>query len=399
MIYFDVTRLLEWQGSYTGMERVAYELALNMTNEKNTQTTRLIYFTETTGFVDVTDEVTWSNGRLASRITHEGSIRQMARTHPIKAAKEYLRRSYHDKILEKCPKITPGQDSVLFISDGLWDRTSYIDEVVKTARMGVKIGHLVHDMVPLVVPHACHDFVTKAIKEYFTIIAPYIDVLVSISKNTENDFFTYFGEYTKTTLERVIIRHGEDFTEGEDSKPAIVDSLTDFVLCVGTLEIRKNHILLYQSYKLAAERGIELPPLVIVGREGWLTEQTMKLIRDDPEVKDKIFLAGPVSDAELAWLYKHCSFTTLAALYEGWGLQVAESLYYGKVCAVSSAGPLPEVGGDLNVYFSPYNTQECLDALQRLTDKATRKAMESRIKKEYKPTTWRDAAKTITSAL
>jgi len=399
MIYFDVTRLLEWQGSYTGMERVAYELALNMTKEKDAQATRLVYFTEAAGFVDVTDEVTWSNGRLVSKVTHQGSIRQMVKTEPVNAIKEYLRRNYHDRILEKYPKIAPGHGSVLFISDGLWDRASYIDEVVKTAHTGVKIGHLVHDMVPLVVPHVCHDFVTKAIKDYFTVITPFIDVLVSISKNTESDFFTYFGEYAKPTIERVIIRHGEDFTKGNDSKPAIIGNLNDFVLCVGTLEIRKNHLLLYQSYKLAAQQGIELPPLVIVGREGWLTEQTMKLIRDDPEVKDKILLAGPVSDAELAWLYKHCSFTTLAALYEGWGLQVAESLYYGKVCAVSNAGPLPEVGGDLNVYFSPYNTQECLNALQNLANKTTRKILEAKIKKEYKPTTWHDAAKTITSAL
>lgn len=399
MIYFDVTRLLEWQGSYTGMERVAYELALNMTADNSSQVTRLVYFTDTTGFVDVTDDVVWAEGRLTSRYTHQGSIRNMVKQQPVAAMKEYLRRIHHDKYLQQRSKIEAKENATLFISDGLWDRQGYIDEVVKIANTGVKISHLVHDMVPLVVPHVCHDFVTKAIRNYFTAISPYIDVLVSISKNTEKDFLTYFGETTKKTIKRVIIRHGEDFSNVKEVMPVIANDLKEFVLCVGTLEVRKNHLLLYQAYKLASQQNIELPPLVIVGREGWLTEQTMKLMHDDPEVSGKLLFAGPVSDAELAWLYKNCSFTTLAAVYEGWGLQVAESLYYGKVCAVSNAGPLPEVGGSLNEYFSPYNSQECLEVLNSLTAIEFRKEKEDQIKKEYKATTWSDAAQTITSAL
>lgn len=125
----------------------------------------------------------------------------------------------------------------------------------------------------------------------------------------------------------------------------------------------------------------------------------MKLMRDDPEVRNKLLIAGPVSDAELAWLYRHCSFTTLAALYEGWGLQVAESLYYGKVCAVSNAGPLPEVGGDLNIYFSPYDSRACLDALRQLSDASLRKKLEVRVRNEYRPTTWHDATITIIESL
>lgn len=397
MIYFDVTRLLEWRGNYTGMERVAYELALNMT--RSDDTTRLVYFVESIGFVDITDDIMWGDGCITSNLSHRGGIREMAKIHPLRAARAYVKRSRQDKHLMKRPYIQSGGGNTLFISDGLWDRRSYIDAIIGAADDGMKIAHLVHDMVPLAVPHVCHDFVTEAIRTYFTAITPHIDVVVSISKNTEKDFFKYFGNIARKTIKRAIVRHGEDFAVTKGQKPAIAQGLKEFILCVGTLEIRKNHLLLYQAYKLANQQGIDLPPLIIVGREGWLTEQTMKLIRDDPELRNKILIAGPVSDAELVWLYKHCSYTTLAALYEGWGLQVAESLYYGKICAVSDAGPLPEVGGDLNVYFSPYNSQECLSALQQLNDVTVRERLEKRVRSEYRPTTWHDAAQTIISAL
>lgn len=397
MIYFDITRLLEWQGSYTGMERVAYELASNMTQSGTA--VRLVYFVESIGFVDITDDAIWRDGRLISELSHHGSIRDMAKSHPLRAVRAYARRISQDRQLMSRPRIQAEEGNTLFISDGLWDRQSYIDAVVSLADKGLKIGHLVHDMVPLAVPHVCHDYVTKAIEAYFTAIAPHIDTVVSISKNTEKDFFKYFGNITKKTVKRAIVRHGENFAPAKEKKPVITKGVEEFILCVGTLEIRKNHLLLYQAYKLAAQEGVDLPPLVIVGREGWLTEQTMKLMRDDPEVRNKLLIAGPVSDAELVWLYKHCNFTTLAALYEGWGLQVAESLYYGKVCAVSDAGPLPEVGGDLNVYFSPYDSRACLDALRQLSDASLRKKLEERVRNEYRPTTWQDAAQTITSAL
>lgn len=395
MIYFDLTRVLEWEGRYTGMERVAYELAANLSDKGDNNDIRLLYFIPTKGFIDITEHVSWKSGVLKSVFARQESLRKLLHTHPLRALKLYIKRKVQTERLSQFKTIVLDSSSTLFISDGLWDRQDYIDAVIKAGKEGVKVAHLVHDMVPLAVPHVCHDYVTTAIKDYFTAIAPYMDVLISISKNTEKDFLHYFGDICKSGMQRVIVRHGEDFTDMTEQKPSMIGDVTNFILCVGTIEIRKNHILLYQAYKLAIQQGVDLPPLVIVGRSGWLAEQTLKLVTDDPEMEGKIILAGPVNDAELVWLYKNCSFTTMAALYEGWGLQIAESLYYGKVCASSNAGPMPEVGGELNVYFSPYNTQECLDALVRLASIDTRKSLENKIKSQYRATTWRQAANSI----
>ena len=63
-------------------------------------------------------------------------------------------------------------------------------------------------------------------------------------------------------------------------------------------------------------------------------------------LEDVVFLHNP-NDSELEWLYRNCSFSCFPSSYEGWGLPVGESLWFGRYCITSNATSLPEVGGDL----------------------------------------------------
>ena len=141
------------------------------------------------------------------------------------------------------------------------------------------------------------------------------------------------------------------------------DTSSRFLLCVGTIEVRKNHALLYSTYKLADERGIELPPMVIVGRRGWLSEDIYEVMTHDPQTRAKFVFLHDATDEELAWLYRHCEFTVYPSFYEGWGLPIGESLAYGVPCVASRTSSMPEVAGELIPYFSPSSADECLEAI------------------------------------
>lgn len=395
MKYIDVTRLLEWSGRYTGMERFAFEITKAL---EGADSYRLCVYLREKGFVDVSDTVEFQDGRLISRLVRpQRSLRALLREDRRIFLRHYIGRkrlAYQQRGLRP---ISFSQSDTLIIYDGLWDRVDYVQAIEKATDKGVVLAHVIHDMVPLVMPQVCFDYVTDAFKSYFDQIAPRIDVLFSISKNTQNDFNRIYGGVAKTDLKRIIIRHGEDFGSGTMEKPDLATSITagDYLLSVGTVEIRKNHQLLYQAYRLAYMRGIELPPIVIVGREGWLAEGVSQLMRKDTAVAGKFIFAGPVSDNELNWLYGHARFTVFPALYEGWGLPVAESLYHKKVCAASSSSSVPEIGGNLNRYYSPYDAGECLQVIQDLLNDDVLQKLERKIAKEYKPTLWSETAHTI----
>lgn len=380
MIYFDATRLLEWHGQYTGMEHVAYQFAKSLIDHGG----ELVYFVPGRGFINVSQDVKWHDSSVTFEHVRSGSIKKMIRSNPLGVRSELLRR----RRLHAVQNITFTAKDVFFTSDGLWDRQEYIEAVIAITKASTKLVHLVHDIVPIVVPHLVHDYMTGAMTNYFKQVAPHIDVLISISKNTETDFIRVFGQICKHSLRHYLFHHGDDVPDVNPIMPAKLKSVKEFLLCVGTIEIRKNHMLLYQAYKLAAEKKIEIPPMVIIGRDGWLSDQTLKLMREDPIVCDKFIFLGPAPNSEMVWCYKNCLFTVMPSFYEGWGLQVAQSLYFGKVAAVSNVGPLPEVGGRLNVYYSPYNADDCLRQIHMLLDKKVLEKHERCIQRNYRPTSW-----------
>ena len=120
----------------------------------------------------------------------------------------------------------------------------------------------------------------------------------------------------------------------------------DFILCVGSLEPRKNHRALLKalSWLVAIGGWPEGMKLMLVG---WGQNSTVTEM-----VKRAQYLGLPVcweSDAiddRLTDLYRNCLFTVYPSLAEGFGLPVAESLGYGKACLCSSKGALAELALD-----------------------------------------------------
>jgi glycosyltransferase involved in cell wall biosynthesis len=82
----------------------------------------------------------------------------------------------------------------------------------------------------------------------------------------------------------------------EPSRPPVADG---FVLAVGTLEPRKNFPRLVEAYRSLPEGLQREHPLVVVGREGWGTSETMAALRS---LGDRCRVLGEVDDAQLAGL-------------------------------------------------------------------------------------------------
>jgi len=59
------------------------------------------------------------------------------------------------------------------------------------------------------------------------------------------------------------------------------------------------------------------------------------------------------SDEELAYLYKNSLFTVFPSYYEGWGLPIGESLWFGKPVVASNTSSMREVGGMLSTTSIP----------------------------------------------
>jgi len=295
--------------------------------------------------------------------------------------------------------VTPSRGDTLLILWGEWADESYIRRIAELKAKGTVLVQVSYDMLPAVTPqYSGHS--TAPFINYNRAILPICDLVLSISEHTRRDIKAWLGEQYLKVPRIEVIRLGDTLTGKHAIQPqdpafhAAGLKGGDFILCVGTIEVRKNHALLYYVYKLAKARGIELPKLIIVGRRGWLTENIFELITTDPDTATEIIPLVETNDDELTWLYRHCAFTVYPSFYEGWGLPIAESVAQGVPCISSNTSSMPEIAGSLINYFNPASTEECLGAIMELTNPSKLADAKRRVQ-QYKITSWDETFNTV----
>ena len=140
-----------------------------------------------------------------------------------------------------------------------------------------------------------------------------------------------------------------------------------FLLCVGTLEPRKNLELVIRAYSALPESFRRRRPLVMVGMRGWLTSNVESLMQ--PMVASgEIRPLGFTSDEDLAVLYAAALTLVYPSLYEGFGLPPLEAMASGTPVIVSDRSTLPEVVGAAGVQIAADDQQTLREALLRFDE-------------------------------
>ncbi len=134
-----------------------------------------------------------------------------------------------------------------------------------------------------------------------------------------------------------------------------------YILSLSTLEPRKNLQLLIKVYSEMIEDGIQLPKLVLAGRQGWKLEEVFGNISDS--IKEKIHFTGFIDDDDLAQVYREAELFVFPSKYEGFGLPVIEAMSQGTMVVTSDAASLPEVAGDAGIMFRSDDKTELRKAL------------------------------------
>ncbi|MFA6433289.1 MAG: glycosyltransferase family 1 protein [Elusimicrobiales bacterium] len=168
-------------------------------------------------------------------------------------------------------------------------------------------------------------------------------------------------------------------------------SLPDrFILCVGSMEPRKNLISLlkaYSSLDRSARAGFKL---VFVGFKGWENKEIMELLA---KVKDEAVYLGYITDAELGALYNLASFFLYPSFYEGFGLPPLEAMACGCPVVVSKAASLPEVCGGAAVYIDPHDIDGIAQGIKKVAgDDSLRKTLSSAGLERAKLFSWEKTA-------
>jgi len=140
-----------------------------------------------------------------------------------------------------------------------------------------------------------------------------------------------------------------------------------FVLCVGTLEPRKNLEMAIRAYAGMPAKFREQRPLVTVGMKGWLTS-SLESVMQPLVASGELRPLGFMSDEALAALYASAMVLVYPSLYEGFGLPPLEAMASGTPVIVSNRSTLPEVVGSAGVIIDAQDEDGLREELRRFDE-------------------------------
>jgi glycosyltransferase involved in cell wall biosynthesis len=315
-------------------------------------------------------------------------------------SRQFKRRADGRLHLEDEAKVEPlaldeeeAENSVLLMLGAAWVFPSYFYAVRQLKRRGTRFVPLLHDLIPVVMPTMCDKGTAEVFKIFIRRAVWNADYILTVSEHTRRDLIAYCEENGLECPPTAVSKNGQSL--GVLSKRREAPPVQgDYVLFVSTIEGRKNHRMALQIWeRLMRVYGDDVPSLVFVGRLGWRVEGLVEKLHEKNFLNQKVVILSEVSDRTLAGLYENCLFTIYPSLYEGWGLPVGESLAFGKVCLASNASSIPEVGGDLAVYFDPANLDDAVNKADQLIRHPERRTdLERAIREQFRPISWTEAA-------
>ncbi len=256
--------------------------------------------------------------------------------------------------------------------------------------LGVRYIPFLHDCIPLLVPEHCERRLVQEFAQWFAALGAHADAALANSNSTANDATRLLdglipGLAMPISVVRLDagLRQDSLTVSAARTHPDLPAPSEQFVLCVGTIESRKNHLLLFQTWLtlLRKHGAARVPPLICVGKPGWLAAPALALLDAAPELAGKIRILHGIADFDLARLYERCLFTVYNSFHEGWGLPVTESLSYGKIPVLPRHSGLVESGAVGGLFFDPQSEPDLIAKVESLLfDPAERARREAAIR-------------------
>jgi glycosyltransferase involved in cell wall biosynthesis len=221
-----------------------------------------------------------------------------------------------------------------------------------------------HDAIALRLPELTAQDHQPNFSSYVQALANF-DKVICVSKEVEADLRFYWNSSGGNNTPTVVLGWPTDF--GEPRPTASPNFGAKRVLCVATLERRKNHLKLLEAAEKLWTEGLNFE-LVLVGRE--TADWGATVLREIDRLRKRgraLKWLRHVSDQALHQAYRGCSFTVYPSLREGFGLPILESLWHGRPCACGANGALGEVsagGGCLAMACA--DTESLADGMRQL---------------------------------
>lgn len=206
------------------------------------------------------------------------------------------------------------------------------------AHKGLRPVHLVHDLIPISHPQFCRPGeaekhaarMRNALRSGQGIIVNSMDTGQELAR---------FAHAEGLPLPPILAAHLGVKPLG--APRGATPHRRPYFLCIGTIEARKNHMLLLRAWDiLRADAGPAAPDLVLVGQRGWEADDVFARLDEPEQMHGKVIELARCNDVDLAAWIDHARAVLMPSHVEGYGLPVFEAMARGT----------PVIANDLPVF-------------------------------------------------
>jgi glycosyltransferase involved in cell wall biosynthesis len=257
-------------------------------------------------------------------------------------------------------------------------------------RSDVRPVYFIHDLIPITHPEFCRAGERSKHEERMVTVLGSAVGVIGNSKATLEDLMAFANKMALPCPPAIAALLGSDAVAPSPAE-RIVSTRPNFVV-LGTIEARKNHLMLFHVWSRLAQRlGEAAPHLLVIGQRGWESEQAIDLLERSESLKGAVTEIGGCGDSELSAHLMGASALLFPSLVEGYGLPLVEALRVGTPVIASDLPVFHEIAGDVPDYLDPLDGPGWERAiLSYAEEKASAREAQLRRLAGYRAPTWKD---------
>ncbi|MDO8592010.1 MAG: glycosyltransferase family 1 protein [bacterium] len=231
------------------------------------------------------------------------------------------------------------------------------------------------------------------------------DLIITISKHAKEELVNFYNIPAKKVIiaypavDRTIFykrsRTEIATTKNQYGLPG------NYLLFVGNIEPRKNISGLIEAYTKLPVELCQRYPLLLIGANGWLTEDIFSKIDSAEEKGYPIVRPNKyVADSDLPAIYSGATLLVYPSHYEGFGIPPLEAMACGVPVICGDNSSLPEAVGDAGLMVNSSDTAAISNAIEKLLqDEHSREELIEKGYQQVRKFSWQTSANVIYKAL
>ena len=259
--------------------------------------------------------------------------------------------------------------------------------------------YFVHDLIPVTHPEYCRQGEDAHHRRRMSLVLRTAAGVVVNSRDTQAALLGFAGSHGLPQPPTVVAPLAPAMLNVEENLASPLD--VPYFVALGTIEPRKNHLLLLNVWRELVQRlGSAAPTLVIVGQRGWECEQVADMLDRCVALRGHVKEVSRCTDTELACWLRHARALLFPSFVEGYGMPLVEALSLGAPVVASRLAVFKEVAGDVPDYLSPIDGEGWLQAvLDYAAEGSQRRAAQKWRISKHRVSTWGEHFEAVQSWL